>query len=165
MVTMTWRCEAYVITSSITHHHLSHSPRFIIRLAFARNMDKLRVAKVDNVGLSRLFRPLDAAADAVPSLQQLTGTLHLTPHHLIFSPTSTSASPSEIWIAYPTITLMTRVPQSLRGHYPVQIRTRLFDHYTLSFDRDRDADDVWQSVKDCAVVCKSERSATSRGEA
>jgi myotubularin-related protein 6/7/8 len=117
-------------------------------------MDKIRIAKVDNVTLTHSVLPSGDAIDDTPFVQELAGTLHLTPHHLIFSPTSTSTSIKETWVAYPTITLMTRLPQSIRGQYPVQVRTRLFNHYTLSFDSDRDADDVWQSVKDCAVTCK-----------
>jgi myotubularin-related protein 6/7/8 len=37
--------------------------------------------------------------------------------------------------------------------YPLQIRTRNFESYVLYFERDREggAEDVWQSVKDCAV--------------
>lgn len=117
-------------------------------------MDRIRVAKVDNVALFQPERLSESAADDPMFLRQLTGTLHLTPHHLIFSPTSSSTSATEIWIAYPTITLMTRLPQSIGGQYPLQVRTRLFDNYTLSFDSDRDADEVWQSVKDCAVLCE-----------
>jgi len=117
-------------------------------------MDRIRVAKVDNVTLTRLVPSSENVVDVTPSLQQLAGTLHLTPHHLIFSPISTSTSTFETWVAYPTITLMTRLPQSIRGQYPVQVRTRLFEDYTLSFDSDRDADDVWQSVRDCAVICE-----------
>ena len=117
-------------------------------------MDVIRVAKVDSVSLERLISP--QAPDATPTRQRVTGTLHLTPHHLIFSPTSTSTSPAseEVWIPYPTITLLTRLPQSIQGLYPLQIRTRTFESYVLLFEKDREggAEDVWQSVKDCAVA-------------
>jgi hypothetical protein len=122
-------------------------------------MDAIRVAKVDNVVLERPIPP--STKDGVPTRSRQTGTLHLTPHHLIFSPphdtastSSEAASTSEIWIPYPTITLLTRLPQSIAGLYPLQIRTRTFGSYVLFFERDRQggAEDVWQSVKDCAVA-------------
>lgn len=122
-------------------------------------MDAIRVAKVDNVVLERPIPPL--TKDGVPTRSRQTGTLHLTPHHLIFSPpldtastSSETASTSEIWIPYPTITLLTRLPQSIAGLYPLQIRTRTFGSYVLLFEKDRQggAEDVWQSVKDCAVA-------------
>lgn len=116
-------------------------------------MDAIRVAKVDNVVLERPIPP--STKDGVPTRSRQTGTLHLTPHHLIFDTTSTSSeTASEIWIPYPTITLLTRLPQSIAGLYPLQIRTRTFGSYVLLFDKDRQggAEDVWQSVKDCAVA-------------
>jgi hypothetical protein len=125
-------------------------------------MDAIRVAKVDNVLLERLIPP--STADGLPTRSRQTGTLHLTPHHLIFSPPTDAASTSadtslasELWISYPSITLLTRLPQAISGLYALQIRTRTFDNYVLSFERDRDggAEDVWQSVKDCAVACES----------
>ncbi|GFZ44691.1 Phosphoinositide 3-phosphatase [Saitozyma sp. JCM 24511] len=116
-------------------------------------MDAIRVAKVDNVVLERPIPP--STKDGVPTRSRQTGTLHLTPHHLIFDTASTSSeTASEIWIPYPTITLLTRLPQSIAGLYPLQIRTRTFGSYVLLFDKDRQggAEDVWQSVKDCAVA-------------
>lgn len=119
-------------------------------------MDAIRVAKVDSVILERPLPP--SPPETGPSKQRLTGTLHLTPHHLIFSPTSYSSTSTseEIWIPYSTITLLTRLPQSIQGLYPLQIYTRTFESYVLLFERDRErgAEDVWQSVKDCAVACK-----------
>jgi myotubularin-related protein 6/7/8 len=49
--------------------------------------------------------------------------------------------------------LLTRLPATIQGLYPLQIRTRNFESYVLYFERDREggAEDVWQSVKDCAV--------------
>lgn len=140
-------------------------------------MDALRVAKVDNVILETPTPSSSSGtgqSTAGPSKHRLTGTLHLTPHHLIFSPDSTgvdatpsstsisslthpsgsSARSNEIWVPYPSITLLTRLPQSIQGLYPLQIRTRNFESYVLLFARDKDgaAEDVWQSVKDCAVA-------------
>lgn len=125
-------------------------------------MDSIRVAKVDNVTLERFEQP--QRADGTPSRVRQTGTVHLTPHHLIFSPSNSDPSSSasggsstaELWVSYPAITLFTRLPQTIHGLYPLQIRTRTFDSFVLYFDKDRDggAEDVWQSVKDCAVASK-----------
>lgn len=125
-------------------------------------MDAIRVAKVERVQLER-FVP---TSPTTTTRQRLTITLHLTPHHLIFSPLTEFSNltkgksildprneTDEIWVPYPSITLLTRLPQTIGGLYPLQIRTRCFESYVLSFERDRDggAEDVWQSVKDCAV--------------
>jgi hypothetical protein len=123
------------------------------------------------------------------------GTLHLTPHHLIFRPSAAAvitpasaaddeggdissaraatadgpesandaqpipqaeAAAKEVWVPYPTINLLQRLPQSPSGMYPLLVGTKTFDTYTLLFERDREggAEDVWQSVKDCAVARK-----------
>lgn len=143
-------------------------------------MDAIRVTKVERVQLDR-FVPSSSTRDSsssssvsATSKQRISITLHLTPHHLVFSPTS-GPDPSapisersrsildptqltdEIWVPYPSITLLTRLPQTLKGLYPLQIRTRNFESYVLNFERDRDggAEDVWQSVKDCAVSGRS----------
>ena len=124
-------------------------------------MDAIRVAKVDNVIIERHIPP--SSSDGSATVQSLTGTLHLTPHHLIFSPSSSSLAglTEEIWIPYPIITLLTRLPQNIQGLYPLQIRTRTFESCVLLFERDREggAEDVWQSVKDCAVACESSNKA------
>jgi myotubularin-related protein 6/7/8 len=120
-------------------------------------MDTIKVAKVDNVILERY-----QVTATVPTKYRQSGTIHLTPHHLIFSPsqagTSARATSNELWISYPTITLLTRLPQAISGLYPLQIRTRTFDSWVLLFDKERDggAEDVWQSVKDSAVICEYE---------
>lgn len=125
-------------------------------------MDNLRVAKVDNVILDRLIPPPLDQPSATPTRDRLSGTLHLTPHHLIFSPLPTSepgpSTPqSEIWIPYPSITGLTRQPQTFQGKYPLEIRTRSFETFTLTSDKAMEggAEDVWLSVKNCAVACGS----------
>lgn len=122
-------------------------------------MDAIRVARVDPVVLERFVSG---------SRHRQTGVLHLTPHHLIFSPSSSStATTDEVWIPYPTITLLTRLPQAISGLYPLQVRTRTFDDYVLFFEKDREggAEDVWQSVKDCAVASELKRLGRSSWEA
>lgn len=127
----------------------------VVHLLDRSEMDAVRVARVDSVTFERLAPP--SLTETTLTRQKLTGTLHLTPHHLIFSPASSSSTASEeVWIPYPTITLLTRLPQSIQGLYPLQIRTRTFESCVLLFEKDREggAEDVWQSVKDCAVACR-----------
>jgi myotubularin-related protein 6/7/8 len=136
----------------------------IHRLTPSTKMDAIRVAKVENVQLDRFIPPTNPSSAVTK--QRINITLHLTPHHLIFSPSdqfselTTSKSiqdptveTDEIWVPYPSITLLTRLPATIQGLYPLQIRTRNFESYVLYFEKDREggAEDVWQSVKDCAV--------------
>jgi hypothetical protein len=131
-------------------------------------MDNLRVAKVDNVTLDRRLPPSSpsSSSSTTPTTLRQTGTLHLTPHHLIFSPSPTAEGDTgEIWISYPAITLLTRLPQTFGGRYPLQIRTRGFESYVLTFERAMEggAEDVWLSVKDCAVAGEYQLESAVRG--
>lgn len=128
-------------------------------------MDAIKVAKVDNVVVT-YPNPI-STSDPSPSVQKRTGTIHLTPHHLIFSPSPSTSSHAtangvvkndELWIPYPIIALCTRLPRDSASRlFPVSIRTRTFETYVFLFEeeKERGAEDVWQSVKDCAVACES----------
>ncbi|GMK59286.1 hypothetical protein CspeluHIS016_0703010 [Cutaneotrichosporon spelunceum] len=121
-------------------------------------MDGLRVAKVEHVVLEGTARRPPHAHFCIE------GTLHLTPHHLFFSPSSPGADDAgkpratetdeEIWIPYPTINVLQRLPQSAACKYPLLIGTKTFDNYTLLFEKwgEGGAEDVWASVRDCAVT-------------
>ncbi|KAI0253526.1 protein-tyrosine phosphatase-like protein [Lactifluus subvellereus] len=100
-------------------------------------MDAIRIPKVSNVLCSKSGRTSP-------------GTLHLTAHHLIFS--YTDPSQSEMWVAYPLINLVTRHPQTLSGQCPISFRCRTFETFSLSFERDPDATDVFESVKELTVA-------------
>ncbi|KZV81547.1 phosphatases II [Exidia glandulosa HHB12029] len=100
-------------------------------------MDKIRVAKVEGVRCSTKGNTA-------------TGVLHLTAHHLIFKYDAEGVD--ELWIAYPLISLVTRMPHTLSGVAPLAFRCRTFDHFTLLFDKDTDALDVFESVKELTVV-------------
>ncbi|KAH9989946.1 protein-tyrosine phosphatase-like protein [Russula vinacea] len=100
-------------------------------------MDAIRIPKVPNVLCSKAGRTS-------------SGTLHLTAHHLIFS--YTDVSQSEMWVAYPLINLVTRLPQTLSGQCPISFRCRTFETFSLSFERDTDAADVFESVKELTVA-------------
>jgi hypothetical protein len=139
------------IPFNIFHLHVS----LTLARRKTRTMDSIRIARVDNVTLETFAPPNDAGG--VPNKERRKGTLHLTPHHLIFTSTSgfdPTSGEAETWIPYPSITLLTRLPQTFGGVYPLQIRTRTFHSYVLGFDKAMEggAEDVWLSVKDCAVA-------------
>ncbi|KAH9989088.1 protein-tyrosine phosphatase-like protein [Russula compacta] len=100
-------------------------------------MDAIRIPKVSNVLCGKSGR-------ASP------GTLHLTAHHLIFS--YADDTQPELWVAYPLINLVTGLPQTLSGQCPISFRCRTFETFSLSFERDTDAADVFESVKELTVA-------------
>ncbi|EJD44171.1 phosphatases II [Auricularia subglabra TFB-10046 SS5] len=100
-------------------------------------MDKIRVAKVEGVRCST-----KGSTDI--------GTVHLTAHHLIFKYDQDGLD--ELWTAYPLISLVTRMPHALDGTAPLAFRLRTFETFTLLFEKDIDALDVFESVKELTVV-------------
>ncbi|KAI0705935.1 protein-tyrosine phosphatase-like protein [Cytidiella melzeri] len=100
-------------------------------------MDAIRVAKVDGVLCSK-------------SGTTLPGTVHLTAHHLIFA--YEEPGRDELWVPYPLMSLVTRMPQTLQGKSPVTLRTRSFETFTLSFEQEKEALDVFDSVRDLTVA-------------
>ncbi|KAF9895377.1 hypothetical protein FE257_000282 [Aspergillus nanangensis] len=93
-------------------------------------MEKTRVAKVEDVTLARRG-------------EQVVGTLHLTPHHIIFShspPQSEPAraqglpvKPKELWITYPIISFCTFRPAPAASRQPSAIRLRCRDFTFVCF--------------------------------
>lgn len=94
-------------------------------------------------------------------------TLHLTAHHLILSlraPPSSSEDPAkrspskakgkELWIAYPMIAYCTfrPTPPASEYHSSIRLRGRDFRFLTLNIKDDKQARDVFESIK--AVTCK-----------
>ena len=55
-------------------------------------------------------------------------------------------------VPYPLISLVTRLPQTLSGLYPLTTRTRTFETISLSFKVLQEAIDVFDSVKELTVV-------------
>ncbi|OCH88796.1 phosphatases II [Obba rivulosa] len=100
-------------------------------------MDAIRVAKVEGVLCSQ---------GGVTS----SGTLHLTAHHLIFH--HDDSEREEMWVPYPLISLVTHLPLTLQGNYSLTIRTRTFETSFLTFASEKDASDVFESVKDLTVA-------------
>ncbi|KAF9447881.1 phosphatases II [Macrolepiota fuliginosa MF-IS2] len=99
-------------------------------------MDAIRVPKVERVGITK------AGATS-------TGTVHLTAHHLIFHYDDQKLE--EFWVPYPLISLVNRLPQTLNGQSPLSFQTRTFEAFTLFFEKDNDASDVFESVKELTV--------------
>ena len=92
--------------------------------------------------------------------EQVDGTLHLTPHHLIFchTPPATSDNPApkqrELWITYPiihTCTLRPNPPAS-RLLSSIRLRCRDFTFACFCFVDEKKARDVYDSIK--AWTCK-----------
>ncbi|MCJ1417020.1 hypothetical protein MMC32_003359 [Xylographa parallela] len=119
-------------------------------------MERTRIAKVEDVKLIRRG-------------EQLEGTLHLTPHHLIFCHTprttleddsgsvpenQTKAGPKELWITYPIIQICTLRPSPLASHLPssIRLRCRDFTFVCFCFNDEKKARDVYDSIK--AWTCK-----------
>ncbi|KAF7975840.1 hypothetical protein HWV62_8405 [Athelia sp. TMB] len=100
-------------------------------------MDKIRVPKIEGV--------LCAKGGVT-----LPGTLHLTAHHLIFN--YDEAKQPEMWVPYPLINLVTRLPQTLLGQSPLAFSCRTFETFTISFAKESDAVDVFESVRELTVA-------------
>lgn len=58
-------------------------------------------------------------------------------------------------VPYPLISLVTRLPQTLAGKNPLAIRMRTFENIVLSFEKDTEASDVFESVKELTVASES----------
>ncbi|KAL7273913.1 phosphatidylinositol-3-phosphatase ymr1 [Rhizina undulata] len=119
-------------------------------------MEYIRVAKVENVTILH---------HGVPTI----GTLHVTPHHLIFRSTPLSRSdsttsldrqqhrkppsrPPEIWITYPIIATLHRYPPCASAPPHLRLRNRDFSFLTFQFESDRECRDVFESIKALTVV-------------
>ncbi|KAJ3805998.1 phosphatases II [Lentinula aff. lateritia] len=79
-----------------------------------------------------------------------SGTIHLTAHHLIFQ--YEGGKEKEMWVPYPLISLVTRLPQTLQGQCPVTFHCRNFETFSLEFSAESDAADVFDSVKELTVA-------------
>ncbi|KAJ3736061.1 protein phosphatase [Lentinula guzmanii] len=100
-------------------------------------MDAIRVSKVEHVQCTK-------------GGTTLSGTIHLTPHHLIFH--YDGGKEKEMWVPYPLISLVTRLPQTLQGQCPVTFHCRTFETFSLEFSSESDAVDVFESVKELTVA-------------
>ncbi|KAL2002330.1 hypothetical protein VTN02DRAFT_158 [Thermoascus thermophilus] len=109
-------------------------------------MERTRIAKVEDVTLARRG-------------EQVVGTLHLTPHHLIFSHTppasaeaqaqGTAIRPRELWITYPIIAFCTfrPTPAASRAPSAIRLRCRDFTFVCFYFASEAKARDVYETIK------------------
>ncbi|KAL1961327.1 hypothetical protein VTO42DRAFT_55 [Malbranchea cinnamomea] len=114
-------------------------------------MEKTKIAKVENVTLCRRG-------------EQAVGTLHLTPHHMIFShippvpdtspDKNITVRPREFWITYPIISLCTFRPSPASSRQPSSIRLRCRDFSFVCFYiyNEANARAVYESIK--SWTCK-----------
>ncbi|TRM62541.1 protein-tyrosine phosphatase-like protein [Schizophyllum amplum] len=100
-------------------------------------MDSIRVTKVGGVACTR---------NGVTA----TGTVHLTAHHLILH--FDEVGQQELWVPYPLISLVTKLPQTISGQSPLTFNQRTFETFSLAFDNERSATDVFDSVKELTVA-------------
>ncbi|BCS23816.1 phosphatidylinositol-3-phosphatase YMR1 [Aspergillus puulaauensis] len=115
-------------------------------------MEKTRVFRVEDVTLARRG-------------DQAVGTLHLTPHHIVFSaippqsPDNVQAQgapvkPKEVWITYPIISFCTYRPAPAISRQPssIRLRCRDFNFICFYFTNENKARDVYESIK--SWTCK-----------
>ncbi|KAJ7444861.1 protein-tyrosine phosphatase-like protein [Mycena latifolia] len=105
-------------------------------------MDAIRVSKVEKVTCTK-------------NGTTLLGTIHLTAHHLIFR--YEDGKEKEMWVPYPLISLVTRLPQTLQGQCPLTFHSRTFETFSLAFNKEGDASDVFDSVKELTVATSVEQ--------
>ncbi|KAF1829650.1 phosphatases II [Decorospora gaudefroyi] len=114
-------------------------------------MERIRVSKVEGVYLLRRGTRLD-------------GTLHLMPHHMVFSylPSAPADAPpdakpprqKETWITYPMINYccLKPCPPMLRQEASIRIRCRDFTFFAFFFPDEKKARDVYDSIR--ALSCR-----------
>ncbi|KAJ7172226.1 protein-tyrosine phosphatase-like protein [Mycena filopes] len=100
-------------------------------------MDAIRISKVEKVACTK-------------NASTLLGTIHLTAHHLIFR--YDDGKETEMWVPYPLISLVTRLPQTHQGQSPLNFNSRTFETFSLAFNKESDASDVFDSVKELTVA-------------
>ena len=95
--------------------------------------------------------------------QKVEGSLHLTPHHLIFTyqipdsskeGVSPKAAKREKWITYPMICFCTYRPAPISSYTPpsIRVRCRDFSFYAFHFVSDSEARDVYESIR--SLTCR-----------
>ncbi|KAF2183234.1 phosphatases II [Zopfia rhizophila CBS 207.26] len=114
-------------------------------------MEKIRVSKVEDVTVWRRG-------------VRLEGTLHLMPHHIVFSyiplpppessPPAKQPRPKEMWITYPMISYCVYRPTPPVSHQApsIRLRCRDFTFFAFHFLEEKKARDVYDSIR--ALTCK-----------
>ncbi|KAI8991912.1 protein-tyrosine phosphatase-like protein [Mycotypha africana] len=130
-------------TIGFNNHNILYSSAVL--LGIPRNTMNIQPNRID---LLRITQRKEALIEEDKETKTTIGTLHLTIHHLIFN-----YSEDEIWIPYSIVHIVERQPPSFQtGRYPIQIKCRDFSVITLSFLKDGDALDVYESIQRLACV-------------
>ena len=109
-------------------------------------MDLIKTPKVDNVKLLERYN----------SRKSTVGTLYLTTTHLIFVDVD---GKKETWILHMHISSIERLPLSTGGS-PIQIRCKDFRCVTFVIPRDRECQDIIESLQQLSqpsklIICSS----------
>ncbi|KAM0791135.1 hypothetical protein ACM66B_005621 [Microbotryomycetes sp. NB124-2] len=103
-------------------------------------MDAIKTPSVADV---KLTRRTSSGSTAVSH-----GSLHLTPHHVVFRPSEAASEDKELWLPLSLLYSVTRSPPTLDGSpTPLILKTRDFQSYELSFNSIEHVDGVWDSLK------------------
>ncbi|KAI9294930.1 phosphatases II [Neoconidiobolus thromboides FSU 785] len=97
-------------------------------------MEHIKVTKVNDVSL-------------LMHSETLIGTLHLTPHHLIFSHPN-----EEKWVTYSLISSVQCLPLTDDGKYPLEIKCHHFLFFVLSFKSQSLVLDAFDSIKKLTCI-------------
>ncbi|EFP85974.1 hypothetical protein PGT21_025965 [Puccinia graminis f. sp. tritici] len=139
-------------------------------------MEVIKVPKVEHVRLAKLSHQFGSPSPSSSATQDsndppgLTGSLLITPHHLIWSHSlnsgpdetpsnqlnaesskSCGTSPGspgkaeDVWIAHSLLTAVEHLPRHREPTLLIRLATFVF--YTLSFSSPNELDDVWDSLK------------------
>lgn len=92
--------------------------------------------------------PVPSTSTRTEPERERSGTLHVTPHHLIFAfDRPRIGEEAEFWLPHPILANLTLHPPSSAAIIPLVARTRTFSVYTFLFRSHTKASEVWESVK------------------
>jgi hypothetical protein len=127
-------------------------------------MEKIRVTKVAPIHTLKMREAHILEAENVRMRRKgehVTGTLHLMPHHLVFSflPEATQDSTKtprqkEVWVTYPMISYCCLRPSPPAAPIKplIRIRGRDFNFFALEFHDDKQARDIYDTIR--SLSCK-----------
>ncbi|KAG0245551.1 protein-tyrosine phosphatase-like protein [Mortierella sp. GBAus27b] len=105
--------------------------------AQAEKVDAMNIIKVTKVQSIQLEK----------GKESFIGNLHLTAFHLIFNHPKL-----EIWISYPTVHTVEKGLPTLSDTWPLHIRCYDFVFFTLNFQNEKDATDVYEIMQKLTCV-------------
>lgn len=125
-------------------------------------MEKIRISKVAPTYMPKwreLTYPKVENVRMRSKGEHCTGTLHLMPHHLVFSfetkPNGAEPARSkEVWVTYPMISYcsLRPAPPASPMKPMIRIRGRDFNFFALEFNDDKEARDIYDTIR--SLSCK-----------